>query len=90
MGSPRWSRFLAGPVDLWRKEPTEQVCWQDLCPHRGPMLEQCAPEGLHTMERTHAGAVCEELQPVGMTHVGEVHEGLYPVGGTPCWSRERV
>ncbi|GAB0179611.1 mitochondrial enolase superfamily member 1 [Grus japonensis] len=22
MGSPRWSRLLAGPVDLWRKEPT--------------------------------------------------------------------
>ena len=31
MGSPRWSKFLAGPVDPWREEPTpEQVCWQDL------------------------------------------------------------
>ncbi|GAB0189095.1 EH domain-containing protein 4 [Grus japonensis] len=31
MGSLHWSRFLAGPVDLWREEPTlEQVCWQDL------------------------------------------------------------
>ncbi|GAB0208702.1 AN1-type zinc finger protein 5-like [Grus japonensis] len=31
MGSPRWSKLLAGPVDPWRKEPTpEQVCWQDL------------------------------------------------------------
>ncbi|GAB0184620.1 hypothetical protein GRJ2_000927300 [Grus japonensis] len=31
MGSPHWSKLLAGPVDLWRKEPTpEQVCWQDL------------------------------------------------------------
>ncbi|GAB0179801.1 epimerase family protein SDR39U1 [Grus japonensis] len=31
MGSPHWSRFLAGPVDLWREDPTpEQVCWQDL------------------------------------------------------------
>jgi len=29
VGSPRWSRLLPGPVDLWRKEPTpEQVCWQ--------------------------------------------------------------
>ena len=31
MGSPRWSRLLAGPVDPWREEPTlKQVCWQDL------------------------------------------------------------
>ena len=31
MGSPRWNRFLAGPVSPWREEPTlEQVCWQDL------------------------------------------------------------
>ncbi|CAM9906452.1 unnamed protein product [Bubo scandiacus] len=31
MGSLCWSRLLAGPVDLWREEPTlEQVCWQDL------------------------------------------------------------
>ncbi|GAB0184486.1 EH domain-containing protein 4 [Grus japonensis] len=31
VGSPHWSKLLAGPVDLWREEPTlEQVCWQDL------------------------------------------------------------
>ncbi|GAB0209117.1 AN1-type zinc finger protein 5-like [Grus japonensis] len=31
VGSPRWSKLLAGPVDLWKEEPTlEQVCWQDL------------------------------------------------------------
>ncbi|GAB0206511.1 epimerase family protein SDR39U1 [Grus japonensis] len=31
VGSPRWSKLLAGPVDPWREEPTlEQVCWQDL------------------------------------------------------------
>ncbi|GAB0185548.1 AN1-type zinc finger protein 5-like [Grus japonensis] len=31
VGSLRWSRLLAGPVDPWRQEPTpEQVCWQDL------------------------------------------------------------
>ncbi|GAB0185264.1 epimerase family protein SDR39U1 [Grus japonensis] len=31
VGSPRWSRLLAGPVAPWREEPTpEQVCWQDL------------------------------------------------------------
>ncbi|KAM9590897.1 uncharacterized protein ACIBXB_005933 isoform 2-T2 [Morphnus guianensis] len=30
VGTPRWSRLLAGPADLWREEPTEQVFWQDL------------------------------------------------------------
>ena len=31
VGSPHWSRLLAGPVAPWREEPTaEQVCWQDL------------------------------------------------------------
>ncbi|GAB0184702.1 AN1-type zinc finger protein 5-like [Grus japonensis] len=31
MGSPCWSRLLAGPVAPWREEPRlEQVCWQDL------------------------------------------------------------
>ena len=29
MESPHWSRFLAGPVDPWREEPTlEQISWQ--------------------------------------------------------------
>ena len=87
MGSPHWSRFLAGPVDPWREEPTEQVFWQDLWPRGGPTLEQSAPEGLHAVEGTHAGAVCEQLQPMGRTHVGEVCGGLSPMGGTPQWSR---
>ncbi|GAB0205629.1 hypothetical protein GRJ2_003028500 [Grus japonensis] len=31
LGSPCWSRLLAGPVAPWREEPRpEQVCWQDL------------------------------------------------------------
>ncbi|GAB0176237.1 AN1-type zinc finger protein 5-like [Grus japonensis] len=31
VGSPHWSRLLAGPVDPWREEPMPgQVCWQDL------------------------------------------------------------
>jgi len=36
------------------------------------MLEQPVPEGLHPVEGTHAGAVCEELQDTGRTDVGEV------------------
>jgi len=51
------------------------------------MLELSVHEGLHSMERTHAGAALEELQPVGSTHTGEVCEGESPVGGTLCWSR---
>jgi len=31
VGSPRWSRLLAGPVALWREEPMlEHVFWQSL------------------------------------------------------------
>ncbi|GAB0208304.1 mitochondrial enolase superfamily member 1 [Grus japonensis] len=75
VGSPCWSKLLAGPVDPWREEPTpEQVCWQDLGPHGGPTLEQPAPEGLH---------------PVGETHIGAVHEGLSPVGGTPTLDQRK-
>ena len=54
------------------------------------MLEQSAPEGLHPVEGSHAGAVCEELQTVGRIHAGEVHGGLSSVGGTSCWSRGSV
>jgi len=59
---PRWSRLLAELVDPWREKPVlEQVCWQDLWPHGGPTLEQSVPDGLHSVEGTHAGAVHEEL-----------------------------
>lgn len=41
-------------------------------------------------EVLHAGAVCEELKPMGRTQPGGVHGGLSPVGGTPhCNSRGR-
>jgi len=40
-------------------------------------------ERLHLVERTHAGVVLEELQPMGRSQVREVQEGLYPMGGTP-------
>jgi len=52
------------------------------------MLEQSVPEGLHPVEGTHSGAVCEELQPMARTHIGEFHGGLSPMGGTPSCSRE--
>ncbi|GAB0183371.1 hypothetical protein GRJ2_000802400 [Grus japonensis] len=43
VGSPRWSRLLAGPVAPWREEPT---------------LEQVLLAGLVTPWGSHAGAVC--------------------------------
>ncbi|GAB0185918.1 zinc finger and BTB domain-containing protein 5 [Grus japonensis] len=72
--SPHWSRFAGRTCD----------------PVGDPTLEQSAPEGLHPVEGTHAGAAHEELQPMGRTHSGEVGGGLSTVGGTPCWSRGRV
>jgi len=40
--------------------------------------------------RAHAGAVHEELQPVGRTRIGEVCGELSPVRGTSRWSRGSV
>jgi len=51
---------------------------------------QPVPEGWHPVGRTHAGAVCEELQPMGRAHIREVCGELSPVRGTSCWSRGRV
>ncbi|PKU30658.1 ubx domain-containing protein 4 [Limosa lapponica baueri] len=73
VGSPCWSRFLAGPA----------ACG-------GPTLEHSVPEGLHPMEMTHTGTVCEELQHMGRTFVGGVCGQLSPMGGTPYWSRGRA
>jgi len=33
------------------------------------------------VERTHAGALHEERQPIGRTHAEAVCEGLHPMGG---------
>ncbi|OPJ81253.1 hypothetical protein AV530_009472 [Patagioenas fasciata monilis] len=49
------------------KPMLEQVFWQDLWPHGGSTLEQSVPEGLHPVERTHVGEVCEGLSPMGET-----------------------
>jgi len=34
------------------------------------MLEQLVPEGLHPMEGTHTGEVCEELKPIERIQAG--------------------
>ncbi|PKU33551.1 hypothetical protein llap_16145 [Limosa lapponica baueri] len=75
--SPCWSRLLAGPVTLWREEMMlEQVWDQNLLPCVGPVLEPSIPEGLKPVETSQAGAVCEELQPLGRALIGEVCGGL--------------
>ncbi|GAB0208147.1 EH domain-containing protein 4 [Grus japonensis] len=63
VGSPCWSRLLAGPVDPWReRSPCQSRFAGRTCDPMGdPTLEQSAPEGLHPMGETHAGAVCEGL-----------------------------
>jgi len=44
----------------------------------GPTLEQPAPEALHPVGRTHAGAVCEELQPGGGVTLEKFVENCLP------------
>jgi len=69
VGSPCWSRLLAGPVE--RAAHAGAGLLAGLVTSWGPTLEQPVPEGLDLVGRTHAEAVSEELQPVGRTHVGE-------------------
>ncbi|KAK4810846.1 hypothetical protein QYF61_008818 [Mycteria americana] len=64
--SPCWSRFSDRTCD-----PMGDPRWSS------PFLKDRTPWKGH-MERTHTGAVREELQPMGRTHVGEVHGGLSP------------
>lgn len=61
------------------------------CDHiGGPTLEDCGPKGLHPLERTYTGALCEELRPVGRTHIEEAHGRWSSMGRTPHWDRGRV
>ena len=101
-GGPWWSRsppaacaglhtradeYLKEVVTPWRAHAGAGLL-QDLWPHRVPTLEQPVPEGLHPVEGTHAGVVCEDLQPMGRSHFGEVHrelwEGSHAGSGAEC------
>jgi len=66
--SPRWSRFTGRACD-----PVGDPHWSSL------FLKDCSSVG-----RTHAEAVCEELQPVGRTHFGKVCGELSPMRVTSC------
>jgi len=72
--TPRWSRRMP----------------EGGCDPVGSLRWSRFAAGLMTLRGTHAGAVSEEMQPVGRTHSGEVHGGLYPMGGSPHGSRENV
>lgn len=71
---PLRSRDLAETVGSGEKSTQEQVFW--IC--GGSILEQSIPEGLHSLERTHSGAILQELQPVGQSHTGAVHKEMVP------------
>jgi len=58
--------------------------------HERLMLQQFSPEGLHPTEKTYAGTVLKELQPVRRIQIGEACEELYLMGVTPHWTRGRV
>ncbi|RMC01173.1 hypothetical protein DUI87_22264 [Hirundo rustica rustica] len=73
--------------------------WQDLWPHREKSLRRsrfavwtCDPTrnfyclflNEYIMGETHAGAVNEELQPMGRTSTGTVWEGPYIRTGEEC------
>lgn len=64
----------------------QQVCRQDLGPHREFTLEHF----FHPVEDTHTGIVYEEFQPTGRTHIRGIHTRLSSLGGTPPWNRGKV
>ncbi|GAB0207700.1 AN1-type zinc finger protein 5-like [Grus japonensis] len=63
MGSPRWNKFLAGPVAPWREGVYARACLLAglVTPVGESMLEQSGPKCVHLVEETHAGVVREEL-----------------------------
>lgn len=63
---PLGSRDPAETVGSGEKSTQEQVFW--IC--GGSILQESIPEGLHSLERTHSGAIFQELQPVGKSHTG--------------------
>jgi len=81
---------LAHPVAPWKEAHTgvDFLAVSATCGRPAP--DQSVPEELKTLERTHSGEVCEEIQPVGSIHIEGAHEGLCAVGETSHWSRGRT
>lgn len=65
-GDPTKEQTPIKICDPWKGAHTGTGLLAGLWPHGEPMLKQSVPEGLYPpMERTHDGAVLEDLQPVG-------------------------
>jgi len=62
----------------------ERIFWQDLQTVGEPSWCSLFLKGYIPCKKTYAGAVLEEMKPMGRTHVGEDREGLSAVGDTPC------
>lgn len=72
----RAGRYILKKTAAHGEEPMqEQVFWQELLAHKGPMREQSVPEGQHPVEKIHCGAVLEKMALVGRT---------------PEWSRRTI
>ncbi|GAB0179597.1 cAMP-dependent protein kinase inhibitor alpha [Grus japonensis] len=67
VGSPRWSRLLAGPMDPWREEPTQE---QDLELHHSMVTAAKAAFDLHILNEPLLVA------DIGVTEVTYEDQGL--------------
>ena len=85
-GALHWSRFFPGPVERGERSPHQsRFAGRAYDPVGDPrwsslFLKDCTLWKAH-MEKTHTGAVCEDLQPVGKTHIGEFVEDCVPQEG---------
>ena len=93
MGSPRWSRLLAGPADPWpcgeRSPRWSRFAGRACDPMGDPrwsslFLKDCTPWMGPMLEQFVKN--CSPWEGL----VGEVCEGLSPVGWTPRWTRGSV
>lgn len=81
-GKPMLEQAPGWNCDPWRGVYAGAIFLARTVAHGGPTLKLSVPEGPHPTENTCAVAVLEELQPMVRTHRGALCEGLCPVGGT--------
>jgi len=73
-----WSRWVCyeGICSLRRGAHAGASFLAGTMAHGGPTMEQSIPEGLYPAESTHAGAVHEELHPVGGKSMPEQRKSM--------------
>lgn len=91
----------AGPLSPWEEQGAlEEICWQDLWSHGGPVLQQPLPEGLVPIGAIHLRPGLDDpwgffpsqlsvvlyLHPMGRTHTGALWGSI--MEGTLHWCRE--